>query len=162
MERNKTIDIPNHNVGQKMKKGTPESIFFPVKNVAAFRAKVIQHKIDSKDIDTGCHSKSYLEVSLKYADIQKKNAMDMSALMKPSHIFLDISIFLILISLKLRQITIPAIAAKNKIVNTTDSTKVKVKSPAQILRGTRATMVARKINQEFLRFILKTSNKTYF
>lgn len=145
-----------------MKKGTPESIFFPVKNVAAFKAKVIQHKIDSKDIDTGCHSNSYFEVSLKYADMQKKNATDISALMEPSHTFLDISIFLILISLKLRQTIIPAIAAKNKIVNTADSTKVKVKSPAQILRGTRATMVARKIKQEFLRFILKTSNKTYF
>lgn len=145
-----------------MKNGTPESIFFPVKNVAAFKAKVIQHKMDSKDIDTGCHSNSYFEVSLKYADMQKKNATDMSALMEPSHTFLDISIFFILISLKLKQITIPATAAKNKIVNTADSTKVKVKSPAQILRGTRATMVARKINQEFLRFILKTSNKTYF
>jgi len=87
MERNKTIDIPNHRVGQKMKKGTPESIFFPVKNVAAFKAKVIQHKIDSKDIDTGCHSNSYFEVSLKYADMQKKNATDISAYGTEPYIF---------------------------------------------------------------------------
>ncbi len=145
-----------------MKKGTPAKKFFPVKKVAAFRANVIQHKIDNKDIETGCHSKSYFELSLKYDDIQKKNETEIRTLIVPNHIFFGISIFFILILLKLENIIMHEIASKNTTVKTADSTKAIVKIPEQILSGTKVSINARKIIQVFFKFKFKTSNKTYF
>lgn len=164
MDRNKIIDIPNHIVGQKMKNGTPEKIFFPVKKETEFNAKVIQQSMDRSDITTGCHSKSYFELSLKYVEIHQKNAIEIRALTIPSKAFFFMSMFLSFISLKQEKITRDAMAAINIQVNIADSTKLIVKSAEQILRGTRVSVKARKINQVFFKFNFNfnTSNKTYF
>lgn len=164
MDRNKIIDIPNHIVGQKIKNGTPEKIFFPVKKEAEFSAKVMQQSMDKSDIITGCHSKSYFELSLKYVEIHQKNATAIRALTVPSKAFFFISIFLSFISLKQEKITRHAIAAMNTQVNIVDSTKLIAKSAEQILRGTRVSVKARKIKQVFFKFNFNfnTSNKTYF
>ena len=74
------------------------------------------------------------------------------------------SMFLSFISLKQEKITRDAMAAINIQVNIADSTKLIVKSAEQILRGTRVSVKARKINQVFFKFNFNfnTSNKTYF
>lgn len=157
MERNNIILSENHSTGQNRKNGALPIMFFPVKNVIAKSTNAMQHSIENIDIRSGCHSKSYLEVSLKYEDMHQKKLADISMLKMPKNGFLQISIFLICVSEQNATTITAASIIPNTIMNQTDSTKLSVMKDAAILRGTTDSIAKIIRNHMFFKFNLKTS-----